>query len=143
MHELLRHYFNIAFLMGKPQDLPSGDAQMKVGIALAFVTYIMAVAVPYGVALAAMQALLDLPERVLLFGWHSGKPGACLDLLKHLAAYAVPLLLSIWLACLSICLEVRQAQQMRPMLTCLLNSSCWFGDCLCWHMSSDIHLKCA
>lgn len=60
MHELLRHYFNIAFLMGKPQDLPGGDAQMKVGITLAFVTYITAVAVPYGVALAAMQALLDL-----------------------------------------------------------------------------------
>ena len=60
VHELLRHYFNIAFLMGKPQDLPGGDAQMKTGIALAFVTYIMAVAVPYGVALAAMQAILDL-----------------------------------------------------------------------------------
>lgn len=46
--------------MGKPQDLPAGDAQMKIGIALAFFTYIMAVAVPYGVALAAMQAFLDL-----------------------------------------------------------------------------------
>lgn len=46
--------------MGKPQDLPGGDAQMKVGIALAFVTYILAVAVPYGVPLAAMQVLLDL-----------------------------------------------------------------------------------
>ena len=46
--------------MGKPQDLPGGNAQMKTGIALAFVSYVMAVAVPYGVALAAMQALLDL-----------------------------------------------------------------------------------
>ncbi|MFK8076292.1 MAG: hypothetical protein AB8B84_06880 [Granulosicoccus sp.] len=60
MQELLRQYFNIAFLMGKPQDLPVGDAQMKIGIVLAFVTYVMAVAVPYGVALAAIQALLDL-----------------------------------------------------------------------------------
>jgi len=60
VRELLQQYFNIAFLMGKPQDLPAGGAQMRVGIALALITYVMALAVPYGVGRALMQALLDL-----------------------------------------------------------------------------------
>ncbi|MFK7856096.1 MAG: hypothetical protein AB8B79_18405 [Granulosicoccus sp.] len=60
MRELIRQYFDIAFLMGKPQDLPAGDAQMRVGIALALITYILALAVPYGVGRSLMQALIDL-----------------------------------------------------------------------------------
>lgn len=56
----MRQYFNIAFLMGKPQDLPSGAEQMKVGIAFALITYVLALAVPYGVFRAVVQALLDL-----------------------------------------------------------------------------------
>ena len=46
--------------MGKPQDLPVGGAQMRIGIALALITYVMALAVPYGVGRALMQALVDL-----------------------------------------------------------------------------------
>ena len=46
--------------MGKPQDLPSGHSQMKVGIVLAFVTYVMAVSRPYGFGLAVAQAFIDL-----------------------------------------------------------------------------------
>ena len=60
VRELLKQYFNIAFLMGKPQDLPAGHAQLRVGIALALITYVMALAVPYGVGRALMQALIDL-----------------------------------------------------------------------------------
>jgi len=41
----MRQYFNIAFLMGKPQDLPSGAEQMKAGIAFALITYVLALAV--------------------------------------------------------------------------------------------------
>ena len=60
MRELLHQYFNIAFLMGKPQDLPAGIEQMKAGVALAFVTYVIALAVPYGLSRAIFQALIDL-----------------------------------------------------------------------------------
>ena len=60
VRELLHQYFNIAFLMGKPQDLPAGREQMKIGIALAFVTYVLALAVPYGIFRAIFQALIDL-----------------------------------------------------------------------------------
>ena len=48
MSALLRQYFDIAFLMGRPQDLPGGDAQMRIGIALAFVTYVIAVSAGFG-----------------------------------------------------------------------------------------------
>lgn len=60
VRQLLLHYFNIAFLMGKPQDLPAGMQQMRVGIALAVVTYVMALLVPYGVGRALLQAGIDL-----------------------------------------------------------------------------------
>ena len=60
MRELLQQYFNIAFLMGKPQDLPGGKDQMKVGVALALITYVMALAVPYGISRAFLQAIVDL-----------------------------------------------------------------------------------
>lgn len=60
MGELFQQYFNIAFLMGKPQDLPAGRAQLHIGVALALVTYLMALAVPYGVERAFLQALVDL-----------------------------------------------------------------------------------
>jgi len=58
--QLLHQYFNIAFLMGKPQDLPAGRQQMQIGVALAFVTYVMALVVPYGFSRALAQAILDL-----------------------------------------------------------------------------------
>ncbi len=60
MRELLKHYFNIAFLMGKPQDLPAGNAQMQIGILLAFVTYVLALSGAIGFGRAAMQGVLDL-----------------------------------------------------------------------------------
>lgn len=60
MRELLLQYFNIAFLMGKPQDLPVGDRQMWIGIWLAVVTYVFALLVPYGIGRAFLQAAIDL-----------------------------------------------------------------------------------
>lgn len=60
VRELLHQYFNIAFLMGKPQDLPSGDAQLRIGIVLALLTYVIALAVPFGVGRAILQAAIDL-----------------------------------------------------------------------------------
>jgi len=58
--QLLKHYFNIAFLMGKPQDLPAGESQLRIGIALALLTYVVALAVPLGVGRAFLQASIDL-----------------------------------------------------------------------------------
>jgi len=57
---LLHQYFNIAFLMGKPQDLPGGREQLKLGVVFALVTYVMALVVPYGIGRAFLQAILDL-----------------------------------------------------------------------------------
>lgn len=66
MRELLKHYFNIAFLMGKPQDLPAGELQMRLGITLAFVTYVMAMAMPLGLFKASLQAAIDLLGTALI-----------------------------------------------------------------------------
>jgi hypothetical protein len=66
VRELLKHYFNIAFLMEKPQDLPGGEAQMRAGIILAFVTYVMALALPLGLFKASLQAVIDLLGTALI-----------------------------------------------------------------------------
>jgi len=58
--QLLKHYFNVAFLMGKPQDLPAGPSQLRVGIALALLTYVVALVIPLGVGRALLQASIDL-----------------------------------------------------------------------------------
>lgn len=60
MSALLRQYFDIAFLMGRPQDLPGGDAQMRIGIALAFVTYVIAVSAGFGLSRGLLLAVLDI-----------------------------------------------------------------------------------
>ena len=60
MAELLRQYLRIAFLAGRPQDLPGGAAQMRVGLALAAVTYLLAMATPVGLGRAGVHLLLDL-----------------------------------------------------------------------------------
>jgi hypothetical protein len=52
--------------MGKPQDLPVGEAQMRVGIALAFVTYVLALALPFGLFRASSQAVIDLIGTALI-----------------------------------------------------------------------------
>jgi len=58
--ELLRQYFRIAFLMGRPQELPGGTAQLQVGLSLAFVTYMVALLGVHGFGSALVIALLDL-----------------------------------------------------------------------------------
>ena len=58
--ELLRQYFRIAFLMARPQDLPGGRVQMQIGVALAFATYLIAMAGPYGIGRSLLHVLLDL-----------------------------------------------------------------------------------
>ena len=60
MSALLRQYFDIAFLMGRPQDLPGGARQMQVGVALAFVTYVLAVSAGFGLSRGLLLALLDI-----------------------------------------------------------------------------------
>jgi len=60
VRELFQQYFNIAFLMGKPQDLPAGRAQLKLAVTLSVVSYVLALAVPFGVGRAFLQALIDI-----------------------------------------------------------------------------------
>lgn len=65
MADLLRQYFRIAFLMGRPQELPAGAAQMRIGIVLAFVTYVLALADSHGLGRAFAHVLLDLGATAL------------------------------------------------------------------------------
>ncbi len=58
--ELLKHYFNIAFLMKKPQDLPAGAEQMQYGIVFSFVANVLALVGFVGVGRASMLSLLDI-----------------------------------------------------------------------------------
>ena len=58
--ELLRQYFRIAFLMGRPQDLPGGPAQLRIGVTLAFLTYLIALTGNFGLARSLLHVLLDL-----------------------------------------------------------------------------------
>jgi len=58
--ELLRQYFNIAFLMGRPQDLPVGVNQMKIGIFFALLTYTLALASLYDIGRALAHAVVDI-----------------------------------------------------------------------------------
>jgi len=64
---LLKQYFDIAFLMGKPQDLPPGTNQLYVAVVLNFVTYVMALTSHVGMGKAAMQASLDILITSLVF----------------------------------------------------------------------------
>jgi len=57
---LLKQYFDIAFLMGKPQDLPAGQNQLYVAILLNFLTYVLALVSHVGFGKAAMHAALDI-----------------------------------------------------------------------------------
>lgn len=60
MSELLRQYFNIAFLMGRPQDVPPGRQVLQTGVLLAFITYVVALLDLLGLAGAVMHALADI-----------------------------------------------------------------------------------
>ena len=52
MAALLRQYFRIAFLMGRPQDLPGGADQLRIGVALAALTYVVALLGVHGLGRA-------------------------------------------------------------------------------------------
>lgn len=58
--ELFRQFFNIAFLMGKPQDVPAGITPLRIGVVGAFVTYVLALVGLTGVPKAVLTAALDL-----------------------------------------------------------------------------------
>lgn len=60
MSALLKQYFDIAFLMGKPEDLPQGNSQLYVAIVLNFLTYVLALVSFVGVGAAMMRAALDI-----------------------------------------------------------------------------------
>jgi len=46
--------------MGRPQDLPAGVAQMQIGLALALVTYVLALLGAYGIGQALLRASVDI-----------------------------------------------------------------------------------
>ena len=60
MAELLSQYFRIAFLAGRPQDLPGGRTQMRIGLGLAATTYLLALAGTDGIGDALVHVAIDL-----------------------------------------------------------------------------------
>ena len=60
MAALLTQYFNIAFLMGKPQDLPAGNQQLHIALVLSFVSYVLASLTHYSFGQSVGTAIVDL-----------------------------------------------------------------------------------
>ena len=58
--ELFRQFFHIAFLMGKPQDVPAGITPLRIGLVGAFVTYVLALVSLTGMPTAVLTAVVDL-----------------------------------------------------------------------------------
>jgi len=46
--------------MGKPQDLPGGETQLYIGVALNFFTYMLAQVSFFGIGLSALHAFVDI-----------------------------------------------------------------------------------
>ena len=65
--QLLKKYFDIAFLMGKPQDLPAGRNQLQIAVVLNFVTYVLALVRFDGVGKASLHAAIDIACVAALF----------------------------------------------------------------------------
>ncbi|MBX2836342.1 MAG: hypothetical protein KTR35_05775 [Gammaproteobacteria bacterium] len=66
MAALLTQYFNIAFLMAKPQDLPAGSNQLTIALSLSFTSYVLASLTHYGFAQSVGTAFVDLALSGLL-----------------------------------------------------------------------------
>jgi hypothetical protein len=66
MAALLTQYFNIAFLMGKPQDLPAGNQQLTVALLLGFTSYVLASLTHYSFGQSVGTAIIDLGLSALL-----------------------------------------------------------------------------
>lgn len=60
MSWLLQHFLKIAFLTGKPYDLPGDRTTLQLAVVLSFVTYVIATWQIYSPALAVGHALLDI-----------------------------------------------------------------------------------
>ncbi|PID62042.1 MAG: hypothetical protein CSB44_04695 [Gammaproteobacteria bacterium] len=60
MNDLLGQYVRIALLQGKPQDLPGDSRQLRIGVALSFVMYVLLESQVSGLALGVATALLDI-----------------------------------------------------------------------------------
>ena len=58
--ELVRQFFNLAFLMRRPQDVPAGESTLPIGVGMALVSYVLALAAPYGVGVALTRAVIDV-----------------------------------------------------------------------------------
>jgi len=65
--QLLKKYFDIAFLMAKPQDLPAGSGQLHIAVVLNFVTYVLALLRFDGVGKASLHAAIDIACVAALF----------------------------------------------------------------------------
>ena len=72
---LLQHYLKIAFLTGKPYDLPGDRSTLQLAVVLSFVTYVIATWQIYSPALAIGHALLDIALAGAVLSFALGKAG--------------------------------------------------------------------
>lgn len=60
MLKLLKTWFSIAFLMGKPWELPDDQRSLVTAVIAAVATYVLVVSMDYGIGLALQYALFDI-----------------------------------------------------------------------------------
>ena len=72
---LLQHFLKIAFLTGKPYDLPGDRTTLQLAVFLSFVTYVIATWQIYSPALAIGHALLDIALAGAVLSFALGKAG--------------------------------------------------------------------
>jgi len=72
---LLQHFLKIAFLTGKPYDLPGDRTTLQLAVVLSFVTYVIATWQIYSPVLAIGHALLDIALAGAVLSFALGKAG--------------------------------------------------------------------
>lgn len=60
MFNLIKQFAQIAFLTGKPYDLPGDSETLRIAAILAFLSYVLAASGAYGLVTAFFHALVDI-----------------------------------------------------------------------------------
>lgn len=67
MSDLLRLFFRVAFLASPPQAVPAGERPFYIGVTLALLSYVAALAPDFGVGYSTARALVDITVTGALF----------------------------------------------------------------------------
>ena len=64
--DLLRLFFRVSFLASPPQAIPAGERPFYIGLTLALLSYVLALAFDFGMGYATARAVLDIAATGLL-----------------------------------------------------------------------------